>query len=96
MCLTNFSIFWDPFAVEQYGEGNFKLGDIKMVETTDDYYSLDEETRGCQAGSSSLEDCVTEKYLEALIVKCSCLPYSLQNYTNSDKEVIVEDSNILD
>ena len=80
--------------MEQYGEGNFKLGDIKMVETTEDYYSLDEETRGCQAGSR-FEDCITEKYLETLIEKCSCLPYSLHNYTNGDKKVRV-DFNILD
>ena len=32
-------LFEDP--VKQIGEGNFRLGDVKMVETTDDYYSVD-------------------------------------------------------
>ena len=72
--------------MEQYGEGNFRLGDVRMVSTTQDFHSLGEETRGCQS-ESSFEDCVTEKYLEKLIAECSCLPFSLQNYTNDKKKV---------
>ena len=72
--------------MEQYGEGNFRLGDVRMVSTTQDFHSLGEETRGCQS-KLSFEDCVTEKYLEALTAECSCLPFSLQNYTNDKKKV---------
>ena len=77
-------------AVQQYGEGNYKLGDVKMVKSTADFYSLDEATIRCQK-DSRYEDCVTKKYLEALVAKCSCLPFNLLNYTNADKEVKIYD-----
>ena len=67
--------------MEQYGEGNFRLGDVKQIRTTADFTSMDKDIIGCQT-DTSYENCVTDMYLEALINECSCLPYSLQNYTN--------------
>ena len=72
--------------MELFGEGNFKLGDIKKIETTNDFDNLDEDKRDCQL-VSTYEECVTKKYLETLKIKCDCLPYNLQNYSSSDKEV---------
>ena len=71
--------------MEQFGEGHFRLGNIKEITTTSDFETLTEESRECQL-ESSFEDCVTEKYLEALKEECRCLPFNLQNYSSSVEE----------
>ena len=72
--------------MEHFGEGNFKMGDVKEIVTTDAYNSMDENIRGCQT-ESSYEDCVTQKYLNILKNKCKCLPFSLQNYSSAENKV---------
>ena len=72
----------DP--VLQTGEGNFRLADIKQMEITDDFTSLDENVRKCQTEIRK-EDCVTKKYLENMKRTCNCLPFQLQNYSSHDK-----------
>ena len=71
--------------MEQFGEGHFRLGNIKQITTTSDFETLTEESRECQL-ESSFEDCVTEKYLEALKEECRCMPFNLQNYSYSVEE----------
>ena len=70
----------DP--VELIGEGNYEVEEVKEVAITDDFVTLDEDSRKCQI-VSTFEDCVTQYFLKALIDNCHCLPYNLQNYTLS-------------
>ena len=72
----------DP--VLQIGEGNFRLADIKQMRITEDFTSLDEETRKCQT-EYRIEDCITNMYLENLKSICKCLPFNLQNYSSNEE-----------
>ena len=74
--------------MEQFGEGNFRLGDVKQIETTPDFDTLDEEARECQL-ESTYEECVTNNYLDTLKKDCGCLPFNLQNYSSSIEEVLL-------
>ena len=65
--------------MELSGEGNYGLGDVKQVAITDDFASMDEQTRNCQT-ESSFEDCVTQNILKNIVENCKCLPYNLKNY----------------
>ena len=76
----------DP--VELSGEGNYGLGNVKQVAITDDFASMDERTRNCQT-KSSFDDCITQNILRTLIDTCKCLPYNLQNYSQTANEVYV-------
>ena len=76
---------WDP--VELSGEGNYGLGDVKQVAITDDFASMDEQTRNCQT-ESSFEDCVTQNILKNIVENCKCLPYNLKNYSSNEYQVL--------
>ena len=73
------------------GEGNFRLGDVKQVVTTEDFDSLDESIKGCQM-ETSFEDCVTKNSLETLVNICNCIPYNLKNYSIADEKVKYSDT----
>ena len=67
-----------------YGNGTIRIKGVKQVKVTDDYLSLDLQTRGCQ-NDSTYEDCVTEVYLDLLKEECDCLPFHLQNFSTEDE-----------
>ena len=48
--------------------------------TTSDFATLDENTKNCEDGANYV-DCVSQKYMKAVIEQCNCLPYRLQNYS---------------
>ena len=48
--------------------------------TTSDFATLDESTKNCENGANYV-DCVSQKYMKAVIEQCNCLPYRLQNYS---------------
>ena len=82
--LRNINVLLEP--VEQFGEGNYELGNIQEVKTTEDFRSQNIKIRGCQT-ESTWEDCVTKRYRKLLIDKCSCLPFNLQNYSSNIEQV---------
>ena len=53
---------------------------MKQVVTTSDFATLDENTKNCEDGANYV-DCVSQKYMKAVIEQCNCLPYRLQNYS---------------
>ena len=73
--------------MELSGEGNYGLGNVKQVAITDEFASLDERTKNCQT-KSSFDDCITQNILTSLIDTCKCLPYNLQNYSQTSKKVL--------
>ena len=55
--------------------------------TTPDFASLDESTKNCENGADYV-DCVSQKYMKAVIDQCKCLPYRLQNYSDAMKVIV--------
>ena len=78
--------------MKKFGEGNYELGNIQMVETTEDFKTMSQSVRECQT-ETTFEDCVTKKYLELLIKRCSCLPFHLQNYSSNNDHALCTKSN---
>ena len=78
------------FAVPEkfYGSGNIRIKGVKQVQVTNDYSSLDLQTRGCQ-NEQYFEDCVTELYLDLLNKTCKCLPFHLQNFSKQNEIIEV-------
>ena len=55
--------------------------------TTSEFATLDESTKKCKNGANYV-DCVSQKYKEAVIDQCNCLPYRLQNYSAAMKVIV--------
>ena len=72
--------------MKHFGEGNYELGNIQEVKTTEDFRSQNIKIRECQT-ESTWEDCVTKRYRKLLIDRCSCLPFNLQNYSSNNEQV---------
>ena len=51
---------------------------------TKEFVSLDKSDIGCQ-NEGSIDDCKTNKYIDALMSQCQCLPLSIRH---SNEEVI--------
>ena len=62
---------------------------MKQVVTTADFATLDENTKNCENGANYV-DCVSQKYMRAIIEQCNCLPYRLQNYSAAIKVLFRE------
>ena len=67
-----------------YGEGEYNLDGIKKIDVTESYLGLNEDIRGCQ-NEEAFEVCTTRLYKRALIGKCHCLPFNI----NENNEVNV-------
>ena len=61
-----------------YGEGNYGLSSIKEIRVSSEFLELEQDTRHCQT-ETSINTCITELYLKALLTHCSCLPLSLRS-----------------
>ena len=72
--------------MELYGEGNYEIENVKEITITDDFASMNEQTRGCQT-ESNMEDCVTQKLITNMRNSCKCLPYNMQNYSSPHEKV---------
>ena len=66
------------------GEGVYNLNELKVIEVTDSFLSMDQEHRKCQSNEPIL-NCTTKNYMEELIKQCGCLPF---NTRSSDKVVL--------
>ena len=77
-------IFFDFFShvapIKLYGAGNYLLGGIKEIKTTDSFYNLGEGTTHCQRRESR-EDCESRLYMDNLLTNCHCLPFWLIDFT---------------
>ena len=66
-----------------YGEGEYNLDGIKNIVVTESYLGLNEDIRRCQ-NEEAFEVCTTKLYKSALIGKCHCLPFNI----NENNEVM--------
>ena len=65
-----------------FGEGNYALTDIKQIEITDAFLSLDEEIKKCQ-NVETVHECETRKFINLGLERCNCTPYALRNFTKN-------------
>ena len=65
------------------GEGEYNLNDLKEIQTTDSFGSLDQNIRECQ-NEESIHDCTTRYYKDKLLRDCGCLPFQIRQ----DEKVI--------
>ena len=72
-----------------YGSGSIRIKGVKQIHVTNDYLDLDPQSRGCQH-ENTYEGCVTELYLDLLSEECKCLPFNLQNFSDKDREVLMQ------
>ena len=66
-------IFIEPLELSL--EKKYFLNVVKEITVTDSYLSMNKNTRGCQ--KESFDECITRKYLKALINHCQCLPFQM-------------------
>ena len=66
------------------GEGVYNLNDMKVIEVTDSFLSMDQEDRKCQSNEPLL-NCTAKNYMKELIKQCRCLPFNIRL---SDKVVL--------
>ena len=59
------------------GEGEYNLNELKVIEVTDSFLSMDQEDRKCQSNEPIL-NCTTKYYTEELIKQCGCLPFNIR------------------
>ena len=64
----------EPLKLEVGNEYN--LNNVKQIEVTDAFLTLDKTVRDCQ-NEESLEDCQTKEFIEGMLEQCKCLPYAL-------------------
>ena len=63
------------------GDGEYNLDVLKNIETTESYLGLDQDVRGCQ-NEETIDNCTTRQYIDTLLEKCECLPYSIRLPSN--------------
>ena len=66
------------------GEGVYNLNELKVIEVTDSFLSMDQEDRKCQSNEPIL-NCTTKNYMEELMKQCGCISF---NTRSSDKVVL--------
>ena len=55
----------------------YRLYVVKEVSVTDSFLTLKEETKRCQK-DQTFDECTTQRYIDALKLKCGCLPHQLR------------------
>ena len=80
MKMLRFVLFFTG-PLKMYGEGIYKLSDVKEINGTKKYYQAAQKDGKCQ--EESYESCLARHYLAKGMEKCSCIPYKLRNYTNN-------------
>ena len=79
----------DPVPLTMHGEGNYALTDIKEIQVTEEFLSLDSEITECQSGMYK-SDCEAGEYLRQISDTCHCAPLNLKNfYTEEVRWVVV-------
>ena len=57
----------------------YRLYVVKEISVTDSFLTLKDTVKRCQK-ETTFDECTTQKYLETLKLKCSCLPRHLGLY----------------
>ena len=79
----------EPYRV--YGEGDYALTDVKVIEGTDDYVELARpENRDLCQNEITFQDCLVEDLLKRGAATCNCTPIYLGNYTKQVKKVFLD------
>ena len=78
--------FTEP--LELHGEGIYSLNVVKKIETTEGFLNLDQENKHCQ-NSEKLETCLTRLHLEIFINNCSCVPYTIKDFSKVNKKILI-------
>ena len=60
------------------------MNNLKEIQVTKEFVSLDKSDIGCQ-NEGSIDECKTREYIDALMSQCKCLPFSIRH---SNEEVI--------
>ena len=55
----------------------YNLNNIKVIEFTKDFLTLDQTITDCQNIVQS-DDCKTNQFIDALLEHCGCLPFSIK------------------
>ena len=66
----------------------YKLNNIKEIEVTDEFLTLNKDNIKCQ-NEESLVDCKTQQHLDAVLRHCKCLPFAI-----SDDDKVIKTSAI--
>ena len=72
-----------------YGEGDYALTDIKEVEVTKAFLTLDEKTKLCQ-DDETFKECQSNEYLRLGQKHCDCTPYELRNFSKKVRSKIIK------
>ena len=70
-----FIILTEPLQLSVGKEYN--LNNIKVIEVTKHFLTLDQRITGCQNKMSS-GDCKTLQFINTLLEQCECVPYSIK------------------
>lgn len=65
----------EPLKLE-FGK-EYNLNNMKEIEVTKEFLSLEESVIGCQ-NEGSINDCQTREYVDVLMSQCNCLPFSIR------------------
>ena len=64
-----------------FGEGNYALTAVQVIDTTEAFLNLDEEIKDCQ-NLLTYRECRANEYIKMGEEKCSCIPYELRVFSN--------------
>ena len=67
--------------MQLYGEGDYALANMKHMDGTEGFLSLDDEVKKCQNEESVLE-CKAKTYIDSGREKCGCVPYQLMSFSS--------------
>lgn len=60
----------------------YNLNVLKNMKVTEDFLKLPQSERDCQ--EESYDDCTTRSYAQGVIKECGCLPFSIQQFENTE------------
>ena len=69
-----------------YGEGDYALSAVKVVDGTDGYVKLAEERGLCQ-DQESYQECWKRTLLQQGLDTCKCTPFTLRNYSKTVRKM---------
>ena len=72
-----------------YGSGIYSLQAVKEVKVTEEFKSLNEDQKNCQA-DETLEDCLEIALWTKTKDECSCIPYEIMNFSNPNAQGCID------
>ena len=67
----------------------YNLNNVKEIEITEDFLGLDQSVIKCQT-RESIDTCKEWLYIDSLMAKCGCLPFSLNRADDKVNIGIIE------